>query len=95
MVRKPDRLPVTVHQWQGYHLDTYMNGMTPLEAFKAVGMDAAIQYFADMGQFWLVDADFAKFSTPEWKDEVELINRRSGKQNKSSPDHHSRRRTYI
>ena len=19
---KPDRLPVTVHQWQGYHLDT-------------------------------------------------------------------------
>ena len=52
----------------------YMNGMTPLEAFKAVGMDAAIQYFADMGQFWLVDADFAKFSTPEWKDEVKVIN---------------------
>ncbi|MBK7711574.1 MAG: hypothetical protein IPJ37_11910 [Bacteroidales bacterium] len=71
---KPDRLPVTVHQWQGYHLDTYMNGITPLEAFKQVGMDAAIQYFADMGQFWLVDADFAKFSTPEWKDEVQVIN---------------------
>jgi uroporphyrinogen-III decarboxylase len=70
---KPDRLPVTVHQWQGYHLDTYMDGITPLEAFKKVGMDAAIQYFADMGQFWLVDADFAKFSTPEWKDEVKAI----------------------
>jgi uroporphyrinogen decarboxylase len=70
---KPDRLPVTVHQWQGYHLDTYMNGITPLEAFQLVGMDAAIQYFADMGQFWLVDADFAKFSTPEWKDEVKII----------------------
>ena len=70
---KPDRLPVTVHQWQGYHLDTYMKGITPLEAFNQVGMDAAIQYFADMGQFWLVDADFAKFSTPDWKDEVKVI----------------------
>jgi uroporphyrinogen decarboxylase len=70
---KPDRLPVTVHQWQGYHLDTFMNGISPLEAFKKVGMDAAIQYFADMGQFWLVDADFAKFSTSEWKDEVKVI----------------------
>lgn len=70
---KPDRLPVTVHQWQGYHLDTFMNGITPLEAFKEVGMDAAIQYFADMGQFWLVDADFAKFSTPDWQDEVKII----------------------
>ncbi len=71
---KPDRLPVTVHQWQGYHLDTFMNGISALEAFKLVGMDAAIQYFADMGQFWLVDADFAKFSTPQWKDEVKVIN---------------------
>jgi uroporphyrinogen-III decarboxylase len=70
---KPDRMPVTVHQWQGYHLDTYMDGITPLEAFKKVGMDAAIQYFADMGQFWLVDADFAKFSTSDWKDEVTVI----------------------
>jgi uroporphyrinogen decarboxylase len=72
---KPDRMPVTVHQWQGYHLDTYMNGITPLEAFRQVGMDAAIQYFADMGQFWLVDADFAKFSTPDWKDEVIMVNK--------------------
>ena len=70
---KPDRLPVTVHQWQGYHLDTYMNGISPLEAFQKVGMDAAIQYFPDMGQFWLVDADFTKFSTPDWKDEVTVI----------------------
>ncbi len=30
---KPDRLPVTVHQWQQYHLDTYMGGVSPLEAF--------------------------------------------------------------
>lgn len=70
---KPDRLPVTVHQWQGYHLDEYMGGVDALEAFGIVGMDASIQYFADMGQFWLVDADYTKFSTPDWRDEVEVI----------------------
>jgi uroporphyrinogen decarboxylase len=70
---KPDRLPATVHQWQGYHLDTYLGGMTPLEAFQRFGLDAAIQYFEDMGQFWLVGADFSKFSTPEWRDEVTVI----------------------
>ncbi len=70
---KPDRLPVTVHQWQGYHLDKYLNGATPLEAFQMFGMDAAIQYFEDMGQFWLVDADFAKFSTPQWRDRVTVV----------------------
>ncbi len=31
---KPDRLPASVHQWQGYHLDTYMGGISDLEAFK-------------------------------------------------------------
>ena len=70
---KPDRLPVSVHQWQGFHLDEFLGGITPLEAFQKFGMDAAIQYFADMGQFWLVDADFSKFSTPEWQDEVTVI----------------------
>ncbi len=70
---KPDRLPVTVHQWQGYHLKEYLDGATPLEAFQRFGMDAAVQYFEDMGQFWLVDADFAKFSTPQWRDEVSVI----------------------
>jgi hypothetical protein len=70
---KPDRLPATVHQWQGYHLDTYLGGVTPLEAFQRFGLDAAVQYFEDMGQFWLVGADFAKFSTPEWRDEVTVV----------------------
>ena len=27
---KPDRLPVTVHQWQTYHLTHQMGGMSPL-----------------------------------------------------------------
>jgi uroporphyrinogen-III decarboxylase len=76
---KPDRLPVTVHQWQGYHLDQYLDGRTPLQAFKKIGMDAAIQYFADMGQFWLVDADYSKFSTPTWRDEVAIVS--------NDPDH--------
>ncbi len=31
---KPDRLPATVHQWQGYHLDTYMGGISDLAAFN-------------------------------------------------------------
>jgi len=70
---KPDRLPVSVHQWQGYHLEKYMGGMSDLEAFEACGMDAQIQYFQDMGQFWLVDADFAKFCTAHWVDEARTI----------------------
>jgi len=39
---KPDRLPVTVHQWQGYHLDHYLGGISDLEAFKIFGMDAQV-----------------------------------------------------
>ncbi len=71
---KPNRLPVSVHQWQGYHLDTYLDGISDVEAFKKFGMDGQIQYFEDMGQFWLVDADYTKASTPQWRDEdLELI----------------------
>jgi uroporphyrinogen-III decarboxylase len=70
---KPDRLPASIHQWQGYHLDEFMGGMTDLEAFRATGLDAQIQYFEDMAQFWLVDADFTKLNTPEWRDEPEAV----------------------
>ena len=65
---KPDRLPVTVHQWQRYHLDTYLGGISDLEAFTAFGMDAAVQHLPQMGQAWLLDSDFSEFSTPEWSD---------------------------
>ena len=71
---KPDRLPVTIHQWQQYHLDTYMDGIEPLAAFKAVGMDAAIQYFEAMGQFWIPDAEQYIVQTPEWREEIEVVN---------------------
>jgi uroporphyrinogen-III decarboxylase len=61
---KPDRLPVTVHQWQDYHLEEYLGGISALGAFQKFGMDAAIQYF-----------DSTKFSTPEWNDETQVISR--------------------
>ncbi|MEG2673114.1 MAG: uroporphyrinogen decarboxylase family protein, partial [Ruthenibacterium sp.] len=41
----PDRVPVTIHQWQPYHLKYYMDNCSALEAFCATGMDAAITYF--------------------------------------------------
>ena len=49
--QKPDRLPVTIHQWQQYHLDTYLGGMDALAACKTCGLDASIQYFEAMGQW--------------------------------------------
>lgn len=73
--QKPDRLPVSVHQWQQYHLDTYMNGMDALSAFQATGMDAAIQYFEDMGHVWVADPEKHASRTPEWRDEVTVVDR--------------------
>jgi len=70
---KPDRLPVSIHQWQQYHLDTYMNGMDALDAFKATGMDAAIQYFEAMGQFWIPNAEKYALQTPQWRDEITVV----------------------
>jgi len=67
---KPDRMPASVHQWQGYHLEKYMGGATDLQAFARVGLDAQIQYFEEMDQFWLVDADYTKLNTPQWRDEA-------------------------
>ena len=70
---KPDRLPVTIHQWQQYHLDTYMGGMDALPAFRATGMDAAIQYFEAMGQFWIPDAEKYVVQSPQWRDEITVV----------------------
>ncbi len=65
---KPDRLPVTIHQWQDYHLEKYMGGTSALEACKKMGLDAQKQYFEEMVQFWVANADFEKFNTRVWKD---------------------------
>jgi len=70
---KPDRMPISLHQWQPYHLEEHLGGISDLEAFQKFGMDAQIQYFESMGQFWLIEADFAKFSTPQWQDEAKII----------------------
>jgi len=82
---KPDRLPVSLHQWQPYHLETHLGGIGALEAFELFGLDAQIQYFESMGQFWLIEADFSRFSTDVWIDEATVVS--------SDPDnrvvHHS------
>lgn len=70
---KPDRLPATVHQWQKFHLDTYLGGVDALEAFRLTGLDAQIQYFEAMGQFWIPDAEKYVVSTPDWREEVRVI----------------------
>ncbi len=38
----PDRVPVTVHDWQKYHLQTYMRGITDIDAFRFCELDAAV-----------------------------------------------------
>jgi len=70
---KADRLPISLHQWQGYHLDKYMGGISDLEACKKIGLDAQIQYFEEMDQFWLTNADFSKFKSDNWRDDVLII----------------------
>ena len=40
--QKPGRLPVTIHQWQDYHLTHYMDGLSDIDAFLDTGMDMAI-----------------------------------------------------
>ncbi len=70
---KPDRLPVSIHQWQQYHLDNYMGGVDALRAFAMTGMDAAIQYFAAMGQFWIPEAERYVVQTPEWVEQVRVV----------------------
>jgi len=73
---KPDRLPVSVHQWQPYHLEEHLGGISDVEAFEKFGMDAQVQYFADMGQFWVANADFSnppRRTTNEWQDQAQAI----------------------
>lgn len=38
----PDRVPATVHQWQGFHLKQYLGGMDDFTAFREFGLDASI-----------------------------------------------------
>ena len=70
---KPDRVPVTIHQWQQYHLDYHMGGVDALTAFHQTGLDASIQYFEAMGQFWIPNAEQYIVQTPNWREEIDVI----------------------
>ena len=37
-----DRVPATIHQWQGYHLREFMKVDDEIDAFRAVGLDAVV-----------------------------------------------------
>ena len=69
---KPDRLPVSLHQWQKYHLDKYLGGMSDIEAFEKFGFDAQAQYFGDVGQTQEQSAAL-KSSTNNWRIEPDVI----------------------
>ncbi|MFO8011666.1 MAG: uroporphyrinogen decarboxylase family protein [Phycisphaerae bacterium] len=71
----PDRLPCSIHQWQPYHLQAYMNGMDELEAFRAVGLDAAIPFCEGMEQMWVPrDPDTPDLS-PDWQIHPQVLSR--------------------
>jgi uroporphyrinogen-III decarboxylase len=57
----PDRLPVTVHQWQAYHLNHYLGGMTEIDAFRHFGLDASVSVF---------EAYEPNFSSAQWRVDV-------------------------
>jgi hypothetical protein len=50
-----------------------MGGMDALQAYRATGMDAAIQYFEAMGQFWIPNAEKYALQTPQWRDEIRVV----------------------
>ena len=69
---KPDRMPCSIHQWQKYHLDKYLGGISDLEAFDRFGMDAQAQYFGEMGQTQDESASL-KASSPQWKIDAKVV----------------------
>ncbi|MDL2295134.1 uroporphyrinogen decarboxylase family protein [Ruminococcaceae bacterium OttesenSCG-928-D13] len=57
---KPDRLPVTIHQWQPYHLQRYMGGVSDIEANRLCGLDASINFYEvdePASRSWRVSAE--------------------------------------
>jgi hypothetical protein len=65
---KPDRLPASIHQWQDFHLENHMDGMTALEAFRKVGLDAQIQFPGEVVP-----------DSPTWKDETTVLGKNPDK----------------
>jgi uroporphyrinogen decarboxylase len=69
---KPDRLPVTIHQWQDYHLQRHMGGKSALAAFQWCGLDASIQYCEPGGEFWAPCVEGVVQHTPHWSERVRI-----------------------
>jgi len=53
----PDRLPASVHQWQPYHLNHFLGGISALDAFRRFGLDAAI----------IPPIEMSRLSTSQWR----------------------------
>ena len=64
---KPDRMPVTVHDWPQYHRDTVMDGPDALTAFQVVGMDADLAHYPRYSNGDL------ESSSRQWQEEVKVI----------------------
>lgn len=56
---RPDRIPATVHQWQPYHLEKYLDGIDAMAAFRRFGLDAAITC-----------CPFVEKESPDWRREI-------------------------
>ncbi len=70
----PDRVPATIHQWQPYHLNTYMDGMSDIEAFRTVGLDAAVTlspFKMESSDSWRVTRTKHGDVNPRYKVDVE------------------------
>lgn len=55
----PDRVPATVHQWQGFHLNRYLAASSDLEAFRRFELDAS-----------LARGPMLPGDTPDWRTET-------------------------
>jgi len=69
---KPDRLPISLHQWQKYHLDKYLGGIDEIEAFTRFGFDAQAQYFGNFGQTQ-DEGGATKQSHPQWRVTIDQV----------------------
>lgn len=69
---KPDRLPATLHQWQPYHLNHYMDGMDELTAFQTCGLDASCICVATTGQYLIPQTGEITDHPSQWKETIEL-----------------------
>lgn len=70
----PDRVPATVHQWQGFHLNRYLGGCSDMDAFRRFGLDASISrapFFPLNDPNWVETS--RELEAPEGERKVEII----------------------